>query len=518
MKGLATALRRRRVDRLLRDMSKARGDAAVQSVLVDGVWDNPNYWVRYALVRRALELSAAREVGVTGPYNATRVARTLRRLGVREVVCFPALAAAPEESRRRARELLAATREPQDILRWRLPHGVPADYVYDGILKRQRRGVVALDDPRLPAFVAEALDCISAAERLFDTHAFELAVVSHQCNFLHTALVWLALSRRIPVLLIWGIYGTPRFTKLTEPAHLWRCADVPSREELAGLDPRQAARLADAGFEALKRRLAGHADDSGAIEAYARRSVRMDREEACRRLGLDAARPLVAVYAPNWFDYPHGSGLGNFRDYHDWAQVTAAAARSNRGVNWLFKRHPWDDWYGGSTLRDVVPDLAAASHAAFVPDDWNGASVLECADALVTCQGTAGIEFAAMGKPVLAADAGWYDHAGFVKLARSRAEYLELLACDWWRSMDVADATRRARVFAGFHFAHPRWQGSFLLPDDIEQWDIYRRLPVLIAGAGQALDRELREIRAWYGSNCRGYHTYKMTAANAFVD
>ena len=112
------AVRRRRVDALLAALSRPDGPPAASTVLVDGVWDNPNYWIRYAMFRAALNLGAAREIGVTGRWNASRVRRTMRRLGDlrerRPVLCLADRRDGEPPSR--ARDLLASTQTPEDVL------------------------------------------------------------------------------------------------------------------------------------------------------------------------------------------------------------------------------------------------------------------------------------------------------------------------------------------------------------------------------------------------------------------
>jgi len=46
-------------------------------VLVDAMWDNPNYWIRYALFRAAVGSAGGREVGVVGTHREAEGRRTL---------------------------------------------------------------------------------------------------------------------------------------------------------------------------------------------------------------------------------------------------------------------------------------------------------------------------------------------------------------------------------------------------------------------------------------------------------
>jgi len=502
---------------LLARLPSPAGPPAAVRVLVDAMYDNPNYWIRYAFLRAALGLSRAREVAVLGPYRARDCRRTLGRLGAAGAVDVGALAGPRAAHRAGAERLLADTRTADDILKWRLPADFPADFVYDGLLKRQRAAVVELDDPRLPRWVADALASIAASERALDTTRPDLVVLSHAVNFQFGSLAWLAARRGIPTVLAQGVYGVSRFVKLLQPEHLYETIDRPAATDLARLSRARAERLAAAGRAYLEARWSGRTDDLGALYAFRRATETPTRERLAARFGWDAERPIVAVYASNWFDFPHPCGMTQFRDFLDWMRATLDAAVDNRRVNWLFKAHPCDAWYGGVTLSDLVPPLDTHPHLRLVPVEWNGAALLRAVDALVTVHGTAGVEFAAAGKPVLVADRGWYHDAGFVRWSRSRAEYVEALATDWWKDLDVEATTRHAQVFAGWYFARPAWQDGLVMEDDPRQGEIYRTAPRLLTEHPQALARELDTIREWFASPHRHYHTYKMSVADEFA-
>ena len=158
------------------------------AVLVDAMWDNPNYWIRYALFRAAVGSAGGREVGMVGMYRAAEGRRTLERFGISRTAQVLDLRGDMAAHQREARRLLAETRTPADVLSWRLPHAVPADFVYDGILKRQRSACVDLADRRLVGYVTEALASIAAAAALLDSDRFELILLSHAVNFQFAAL------------------------------------------------------------------------------------------------------------------------------------------------------------------------------------------------------------------------------------------------------------------------------------------------------------------------------------------
>jgi hypothetical protein len=103
-----------------------------------------------------------------------------------------------------------------------------------------------------------------------------------------------------------------------------------------------------------------------------------------------------------------------------------------------------------------------------------------------------------------------------VKFSRSRAEYLELLAGEWWSGMDLDDVRHRAEIFAGWWFCAPDWQGGFVLGDDAKQDALYESISALVTRYPREVSRELATLQNWWQSGHRYYHTSKMREADAF--
>jgi hypothetical protein len=274
--------------------------------------------------------------------------------------------------------------------------------------------------------------------------------------------------------------------------------------------------MARIGRTYLQRRLGGAADDLASVYAFRRSRLDVDRAAICARYGWDPDKPIVAVYAANWFDWPHQLGMNAFRDFLDWTEATFAAAGANTGVNWLFKPHPAEDWFGGAKLTDVMARIGTAPHVGVAEKGWNNTSVMLAVDALVTYHGTAGVEFASLGKPVLVPDRGKYDDCGFVLRAESRDHYLALLGRDWWSGLDPADMRWRAEIFAGWWFCAPAWQRRFILADDSQQDALYGEIPQLVRENPREVAREIDSIRRWWQGGHPYYHTTKMMMSDSF--
>ena len=513
--GREIARKRAATDQLLKRLACASSERFNGTVLVDGMWDNPNYWLRYTLLRAALGLAHGREIGIIGEFRRRQVEGTLAALGIRERMAHPGVAV-PAAAAERARHLVAATRNPADVLSWEVPGGVHPAIIYDGILKQQRLATLDVTRSDFLPIVEEALAAIARAQAILDQAQPNLVVISHPFNFTYGSLAWLALSRGIPVVLPYGLFGMCRFVRFFEPQDLFDFYDRPTRAEMDALPEDRAVAMANIGRRYLQARLSGHANDLASLFAFPSNADAIDRKALCERHGWDPHKTIVAVYASNWFDWPHQLGMTQFRDFLDWIEATFAAAGANTQVNWLFKPHPAEDWFGGVSLADILENVGIAANITIAEKHWNGAHVMAAVDALITYHGTAGIEFAALGKPVLVPDRGKYDDCGFVKLAPSREGYLALLSDRWWSDIDLDDARRRAEIFAGWWFCAPDWQGDFLLGDDSRQDALYNAIPDLIVRHSDEVRRELATLRDWWRSGHRYYHTAKMREAEAF--
>lgn len=480
----------------------------VNTVLYDGMWNNPNFWLRLSLIRAALGLQNVNEIGITGKFNASKARAAFTALNIKETVPFKAFDSELQAARHMAEGLIGATRKAEDILAWALPEDLPGNIVYDGLLKRQRTAIVDLEHPNLISDVTEALVGTIVAARILDTTSPQLVLVSHLVEFSYGILAWIAVRRSIPIVLLFGQLGVLRFIKIRSTEEFFDFMDCAQNHEIAALPEAKADQLKHLGDRFLSTRLSGKHNDLGSVYAYRIRTDRIDRAGIIKRFSWDASKPIVSVYAGNWFDYPHCFGMSSFRDFLDWIEVTLEIALQTPQVQWLFKAHPCDDWYGGVTLEDLV-SVDTAPHIELMPREWSGLDIIDSSDALITVQSTAAVEFASMNRPVLVADDGWYGDCGFARCASSREDYISLLKSPWWEDVNIDEAARRATIFAGLYFGHPDWQDNFIQFDDSSGDILYASLCKLLETTAAA-ECEIVTLRDWFDSNHRRYHTYKM--------
>lgn len=514
----ARALERERAFGVLDQYSRGGGNApASKRVLVDGSWYNPNFWLRYALFRRALSLSEVSEVGMLGVHARAETRQTLDLFGINERVDL-GKRIVPAKFIADARALLRGVTSPDDIMALQLPDDFPAAALYDGLLKRQRRSAVDIDDPLLVNHIAEFLAWSRAGAAIIEDGGFDLLAMSHAIDFTYLAVVWRALKKGIPVVVLYGDYSTSRFIRMEKPEDIYAYPVRPTQQEEEAMSPEGRESLRATGARYLDNRLSGHTLDVGAIYAYQRRTLSIDSAGLAEQFGWDPAKPVVGVYAPNWFDYPHATGFPYFRDFLDWIELTLDVATRTTGVNWLFKSHPCDDWYAsirGSRVEDLVqatnrPNIRAADKS------WNGADIIQTIDAVVTCHGTIGIEAAYAGKPVLVAHKGWYGRNRFTKVSETREAYAAHLETEWWKTVNVEAHSLNAARFAGWYFNVPDWNSGLVYRDDSEQDAILPTIPSFLDANAEPIEREVAETRAWFDSRHPYFHIFKNARASSF--
>lgn len=152
------------------------------------------------------------------------------------------------------------------------------------------------------------------------------------------------------------------------------------------------------------------------------------REEFCRVTGLDPNKKTAFVMLHAFNDHPHSHFTRPlaFQDYFDWFKRTLNVAQTVDSVNWVFKEHPAAALY---PVKDV--DLPAMFARVSKPNivfldadaDFNALSIRFLADVIVTCLGTAGMEYACVGIPCLLGGESPYSGFGFTLEPSTAEEY-----------------------------------------------------------------------------------------------
>ncbi|WP_045837147.1 hypothetical protein [Hyphomicrobium sp. 99] len=164
-------------------------------------------------------------------------------------------------------------------------------------------------------------------------------------------------------------------------------------------------------------------------------------DAACVRsaLGIDNSKKLAVVFAHIAWDASFGRGRDLFNDYEEWLVETVRVACANTQVQWLIKIHPAHVGKSEIDFETVEPSEVRIlrerigvlpSHVKLIPADVKVStySIFPLMDWGLTVRGTAGLEAARLGIPVLTCGTGRYDGRGFTIDSETREEYLAKVA------------------------------------------------------------------------------------------
>lgn len=163
------------------------------------------------------------------------------------------------------------------------------------------------------------------------------------------------------------------------------------------------------------------------IRAFDPAKLGIDRARLVEKFGIFQGRKIVLVMAHIFTDAPHAYPGTLYQDYEAWLVETCTQLARNEAVHVLVKEHPSSALYGEEGVIERILDGLSMRHA-LLDKNINTASLFDCVDCIVTCGGTAAMEFAAHGVPVVVACRPPYAHLGFCRVASSVEEYRALLA------------------------------------------------------------------------------------------
>jgi hypothetical protein len=116
-----------------------------------------------------------------------------------------------------------------------------------------------------------------------------------------------------------------------------------------------------------------------------------------------------------------------YADFYTWLESSLDIASKIKGVNWIVKPHPAAKLYG--ELGEVKKMVArmGARNIFLAPDDMSPFSVKSLATAIITAQGTVGLEYSCLGIPSILASNPFYSGFGFTIEPSTVEEYQNAL-------------------------------------------------------------------------------------------
>lgn len=216
-------------------------------------------------------------------------------------------------------------------------------------------------------------------------------------------------------------------------------------------------------------RAGGSASQLGYHTCAERDSV---RQWAMEKLGLDPARPVVAVFNHAVSDAVHTNHEA-FDGLADWFEQTVDFASSRAEVSWLMIDHPAQLHYESTGwFESIASTYSEQPHLRFFNSmEFSKNLLWSLVDTAVTVRGSVSNEFPAYGVPAL--QAGWseWSHCGFTSRADTQEQYWAELKRHIRALLDgseliTPDQVRRARLWLWLYRA-----GADVATPLVPQWE-----------------------------------------------
>lgn len=192
----------------------------------------------------------------------------------------------------------------------------------------------------------------------------------------------------------------------------------------------------------------------------------LDRERLCAMFGWDPEKPIVAVMSSSLNDGVFANRWSLFRDNYTWLERTTKAIAGIDTVNWFVKAHPSDEKNMVKvTGRDIFEKHNRdCPHVRFYPHALGNRSLPGIVDAVLTANGSAGLEYPCFGIPCVLGGEAFYSGFGFTHEPRTQQEYFALLQNIHTLKPLTPDQKARARVYAYIYLILSRVESTILPP------------------------------------------------------
>lgn len=217
-------------------------------------------------------------------------------------------------------------------------------------------------------------------------------------------------------------------------------------------------------------------------------------DELRARYRLDPAKPIWGIVAHiNWDAVSDYSPMV-YESFNQWMHDTIQVIKDIPDVQWLIKVHPaeaWDNPESGVEylIKTHFPELPEHIRVLAAEENISPLDFFNVVDGGVTVYGTAGLELALHGKPVILAGDAHYGRKGFTYDADSQEHYRELLK-QAGQLPRLSDAEiELARKYAYCYFIQRQIPLSVVRDPKSKWWNFqYSKRELLLEGQDPAID------------------------------
>ena len=312
-------------------------------------------------------------------------------------------------------------RTPEQILDLHLGGIKVGDLIYDEVMRSTKQPTIRFVDWAVLKVMVRSWYYFLQYHLLFSVRSYSYYIATHTAYPEYGLLCRVALQRGVTVIetsdiqmsVFRGI-GTNYLPTYHQGIHSAIRAEfdrnavpLPQREALA--------------LESLRRRINSELDQIDAKKAYSGKIY--TREDLASALRIPVDSRIGFVMAHVFVDSPHLSSSMLHADYYRWLVATLDCCAEASNVIWVVKPHPSAALYGEEGMVNDLVQAKGAANVHICPSDLNTRSLGKCADLMLTVHGTAGLEYACVGIPVVLAGTPFFAGFGFTLEPQTQEAY-----------------------------------------------------------------------------------------------
>jgi hypothetical protein len=264
------------------------------------------------------------------------------------------------------------------------------DLLYDSHLRKHRLPMLEIDDPRFMNSLREALAYYVYWRDYLDTHNVKSIIVSHCVYHWYAVILRLAVSRQIPVYQV----NAQTLYYVTDTHHYRAYNDfLDYPQTFSELSDREKINGLRAAKQRLDRRLSGKV---GVDMVYSTKSAYTRKGN--KRVLAESPKLKILIATHCFFDSPHPYGINLFPDPHEWLTFLGKISEKT-DYDWYIKTHP--DFLPANT-EIIQGFIKRFPKFTLLPAQTSHHQIIEDGiDFALTVYGTIGVEYAALGVPVI---------------------------------------------------------------------------------------------------------------------
>jgi hypothetical protein len=426
-------------------------------ILVEGHLSQygPNYLLRTAVAAKAIQEKSGLDIAVIFngfSFQWTVAKQIYESFRICKFVYLANLYPLANIARRIGSRIVAARigmrlRSPAEILNIEYDGIHVGDLIYDDVLKLTGTRTIERINRSVVRAIANSYYFYLQYRALFSDRRYEYYVSTHTAYSEYGLLCRVALSRGVKVVETTDIQMSFYDAIARDNLPTYHDGIRSSIVRELGDPQADAAGLRMSAKSALQRRLSSQVSQIDAEKAF--RGKVYTKAELRQALKLGTDEKIAFVLAHVFSDAPHLSSGMLHTDYYQWLATTLQVCAKARGVHWVIKPHPSVSIYGEEGVVEKMVENLVSRNVSICPTDLNTRSLSDCADALVTVHGTAGLEFSCLGVPAVLAGSPFYSGFGFTIEPGSIAQYEStLLMLDKVTALRQDQVDRALEVYA----------------------------------------------------------------------